>query len=167
MESASGAVEAEPEQQPEERVEIHEAERAHEPEAEHHAEHARPSRFGRMKAFIFGEEEQRRGEEEPTHAQEESPRHEERRAESAVEAERHSSEEHPTSASISFEGGHESEVHSEFEGGHEAEVSERTQRPEPDYRNAPLGAFEEEVIEGDEEEDIPHPVGSALRAGFL
>ena len=153
VESASGAVEAEPEQQPEERVEIHEAERAHEQEAGHHAEQTRPSRFGRMKAFIFGEEEQRRGEEEQR--EEESPRHEERRAESAVEAEHH--EEHPTSASISFEGGHESEVHSEFEGGHEAEVSERTQRPEPDYRNAPLGAFEEELIEGDEEEDIPHP----------
>ena len=157
VESASGAVEAEPEQQPEERAEIHEAGRAHESETEHHPEQTRPSRFGRMKAFIFGEEEQRRGEEEATHSQEESPRHEEPRAEGAVEAEQHYSEEHPTSASISFEGGHESEVHSEFEGGHEAEVSERTQRPEPDYRNAPLGAFEEEVIEGDEEEDIPHP----------
>ena len=55
VESASGAVEAEPEQQPEERVEIHEAERAHEQEAGHHAEQTRPSRFGRMKAFIFGE----------------------------------------------------------------------------------------------------------------
>ena len=62
------------------------------------------------------------------------------------------------STSISFEGGHESEVHSEFEGGHEAEVGEHViERKEPDYRNAPLGAFEEELIEGDEEEDIPHP----------
>ncbi len=147
VESASGAVEAEPEQQPEKRVEIHEAARGHEQEAEHHAEHARPSRFGRMKAFIFGEEDARQGEE---------PRHEEPRAESAVEAEHH--EEQTASAPMSFEGGHESEVHSEFEGGHEAEVSEHvTERPAPDYRNAPLGAFEEEEIEGDEEEDIPHP----------
>ena len=148
VESASGAVEVEPEQQPEERVEIHEAEREHGHEAEHHAEQTRPSRFGRMKAFIFGEEEPRQGQEDP--------RHEEHRAESAVEAEHH--EEHPASASMSFEGGHESEVHSEFEGGHEAEVSGHVpERPAPDYRNAPLGAFEEEVIEGDEEEDIPHP----------
>jgi Rne/Rng family ribonuclease len=158
VESASGAVEAEPEQQPEERAEIHEADRPHESETEHHTEQTRPSRFGRMKAFIFGEEEQRRGEEEPTHSQEESPRREEHRLESAVEAEHHYSEEHPTSASISFEGGHESEVHSEFEGGHEAEMGEHvTERSEPDYRNAPLGAFVEEEIEGDEEEDIPHP----------
>jgi Rne/Rng family ribonuclease len=149
VESASGAVESEPEQQPEERVDIHEAARAHESETEHHPEQTRPSRFGRMKAFIFGEE-------EPTRAREESPRHEENRSESAVEAEHH--EEHTASTSMSFEGGHESEVHSDFEGGHEAEVGEHvTERPEPDYRNAPLGAFEEEVIEGDEEEDIPHP----------
>ncbi len=132
VESASGAVEAE-ESQPEAQTAIHENER--EPEQ------TRPSRFGRMKAFIFGEEE---------------TKHEEARAESAVEAEQHYSEQPTAGASISFEGGHESEVH--FEGGHEAEVSEHvTERKEPDYRNAPLGAFEEEVIEGDEEEDIPHP----------
>ena len=132
VESASGAVEAE-ESQPKAQTAIHENER--EPEQ------TRPSRFGRMKAFIFGEEE---------------TKHEEARAESAVEAEQHYSEQPTAGASISFEGGHESEVH--FEGGHEAEVSEHvTERKEPDYRNAPLGAFEEEVIEGDEEEDIPHP----------
>jgi Rne/Rng family ribonuclease len=147
VESASGAVEAEPEQALEERAEVHESEPEREPEQ------ARPSRFGRMKAFIFGEE-------EPTQAQEEPTQHAEPRAESAVEAEEHHPEEQSASAAISFEGGHESEVHADFEGGHEAEVSEAaqvTERPEPDYRNAPLGAFEEEVIEGDEEEDIPHP----------
>lgn len=153
VESASGAVEAEPEQQPEVQAESHEPEREHEPEQ------ARPSRFGRMKAFIFGEEEARRGEEEQPRRGEGEPRqHEEVRTESAVEAEHR--EEQPASAGMSFEGGHESEVHPASEGGHEAEVSEETHATEhrqPDYRNAPLGAFEEEVIEGDEEEDIPHP----------
>ena len=138
VESASGAVEAEVEQ-PVEKAEIHES---------YEAEPTRPSRFGRMKAFIFGEED---------HKVEEAKHQGEPRAESAVEAEHHESQ---PAAAISFEGGHESEVHNEFEGGHEAEVSDGPHaeaRREPDYRNAPLGAFEEELIEGDEEEDIPHP----------